>query len=74
MTVTPVQLTEEQLTAQKRRNRWLALALIAFVVLVGTTTALRLQSVDLSKSEGLYFDGSMDPGAGSSSETGADNE
>lgn len=66
--MTQLQYTEEQLAAQKRRNRWLALALVTFVILVGTTTAIRLQSVDLSKSEGLYFDGSMDPGSGSADE------
>ncbi|MDJ0920650.1 MAG: hypothetical protein QNI84_05950 [Henriciella sp.] len=72
--MTQIQLTEEQLMAQKRRNRWLAFALVTFVVVVGTTTAIRLQNVDLSKSEGLYFDGSMDPGAGSAALDGAEDE
>lgn len=38
----PPQLDEEARRAQKRRNLWLALALIAFVVLVAVTTMLRL--------------------------------
>lgn len=63
----PAQYSEEELAAQKRRNKWLALALVAFVVLVGTTTALRLQAADMSKSDGFYFDGSMDAGSGSGS-------
>ena len=53
--------TPEQIAAQKSRNRWLALALVAFVVLVGVTTIIRLQSADLSADGGFYFDGSMDP-------------
>jgi hypothetical protein len=38
----PVLLTEDARRAQKRRNLWLALALVAFVVLVAVTTILRL--------------------------------
>ncbi len=36
------QRSAEELAAQKSRNRWLALALVAFVVLVGATTIIRL--------------------------------
>lgn len=39
---TPPGLDEEARKAQKRRNLWLALALVAFVVLVAITTMLKL--------------------------------
>lgn len=55
--IIPQPLTAEQRAAQKRRNVWLALALVAFVVLVGVTTVIRIQDTDMSKSEGFYFDG-----------------
>ncbi|WP_018147091.1 hypothetical protein [Henriciella marina] len=38
----PVKLSDEARRAQKRRNLWLALALITFVVLVALTTIMRL--------------------------------
>ncbi len=38
----PAQLDEDARRAQKRRNLWLALALVTFVVLVAVTTMLRL--------------------------------
>ncbi len=38
-----MRLTEEELTARKRRNLWIALGLVAFMVLVFLTTFLRLQ-------------------------------
>jgi len=38
-----MRLTPEELRARKRRNVWIALALVAFIVLVFTTTVLRLQ-------------------------------
>lgn len=37
------QLTEEEVRARKRRNLWLALALVGFVVLVMAITVVRLQ-------------------------------
>ena len=37
-----MQLTPEELAARKRRNVWIALGLVAFMVLVFTTTVLRL--------------------------------
>lgn len=40
----PLRLTPEELRARSRRNLWIALALVAFVVLVFLTTALRLLS------------------------------
>ena len=53
----PEPLSPQQRDAQKKRNLWLALALVAFVVLVGVTTAIRIQDADMGKSEGFYFDG-----------------
>ena len=38
-----MRLTPEELRARKRRNVWIALALVAFIVLVFATTVLRLQ-------------------------------
>ena len=38
-----MQLTPEELRARKRRNLWIALGLVAFIVLVFTTTIVRLQ-------------------------------
>jgi len=38
-----VRLTPEELRARKRRNVWIALALVAFIVLVFATTVIRLQ-------------------------------
>lgn len=40
--------------AQKRRNWWLGLALLAFVLLVGLTTFVRLKNSDPSKG-GFYY-------------------
>lgn len=39
-----MQLTPEELAARKRRNIALAWALVAFMVLIFTTTFLRMQS------------------------------
>ena len=36
------ELSEEARKAQKRRNLWLAAALVVFVILVGVTTMMRL--------------------------------
>ena len=49
--------------AQKRRNAWLALALVAFVVIVGVSTALRIQETDFSGGDRIYFSGYMDEAA-----------
>ena len=38
-----MRLTPDELRARKRRNRFLALGLIAFIVLVFLSTVLRLQ-------------------------------
>lgn len=46
--------------AQKRRNVWLAWALVAFVVIVGVSTALRIQQADFSSGDRLYFSGYLD--------------
>lgn len=55
--------TQTLLKAQKRRNAWLAVALIAFVVIVGVTTAIRIQETDFSGGDRLYFSGYMDEAA-----------
>lgn len=49
--------------AQKRRNAWLALALVAFVMIVGVSTALRIQETDFSGGDRIYFSGYMDEAA-----------
>ena len=51
------------LNAQKRRNVWLAWALVAFVVIVGVTTAVRIQEADFSGGDRLYFSGYLDEAA-----------
>ncbi|MEO1554579.1 MAG: hypothetical protein AAFR82_11675 [Pseudomonadota bacterium] len=51
------------LKAQKRRNAWLAIALVAFVVVVGVSTAVRIQETDFSDGDRLYFTGYMDEAA-----------
>ncbi|MCR9196949.1 MAG: hypothetical protein NXH88_19605 [Hyphomonas sp.] len=48
------------LKAQKRRNVWLAWALVAFVIIVGVTTAIRIQQTDFSGGDRLYFSGYLD--------------
>lgn len=63
-TATSPELTAEaQLKAQKRRNVWLAWALVAFVVIVGLTTAIRIQETDFSGGDRLYFSGYLDEAA-----------
>lgn len=45
-----MRLTDEELTARKRRNLWIALGLVAFIVLVFLTTFLRLkQNIEARK-------------------------
>ncbi len=39
----PVYLTPEQLAARSKRNLWIALGLVAFIVLIFSTTFLRMQ-------------------------------
>lgn len=39
-----LRLTPEELNARKRRNVWIAMALVGFIVLVFFTTALRMLS------------------------------
>ena len=38
-----MRLSPEELRARKRRNLWIALGLVAFMVLVFSTTVLRMQ-------------------------------
>lgn len=40
----PVILTPDELRARKRRNRWIAFSILAFVVLVFLITLARLQA------------------------------
>lgn len=54
---------EAILKAQKRRNLWLAIALVAFVAIVGVSTALRIQETDFSGGDRLYFTGYLDEAA-----------
>ena len=49
-----------QLNALKRRNVWLAFALVGFVVIVGVSPALRIQETDFSGGDRLYFSGYLD--------------
>ncbi len=60
MTAEVNQMTPEEVAARKKRNVWLALALVAFVVLVGVTSVIRISSSDFGKSDGLYFSGSLE--------------
>ncbi|GAW41360.1 hypothetical protein SH203_01764 [Brevundimonas sp. SH203] len=46
-----MRLTPEELRARKRRNVWIASALIAFIVLVFATTVLRLQQNQAAERE-----------------------
>jgi phosphotransferase system glucose/maltose/N-acetylglucosamine-specific IIC component len=39
----PVYLTPEQLNARNRRNLWIALGLVAFIVVIFLSTFLRMQ-------------------------------
>ena len=54
--------SQEEIAAQKKRNIWLALALVAFVALVGITSAIRISQSDLSKTEGFYSKAALDKG------------
>jgi len=38
-----MRLTPDELRARKRRNLWIALGLVGFMVLIFTTTLLRMQ-------------------------------
>ncbi|HIG23029.1 MAG TPA: hypothetical protein EYG02_14590 [Henriciella marina] len=51
----PPPLDDEARQAQKRRNWWLALALFAFVILVGVTTVVRLADSELGPDGGFYW-------------------
>ena len=51
------------LKAQKRRNVWLAFALVGFVVIVGVSSAVRILETDFSGGDRLYFSGYMDEAA-----------
>ncbi len=40
----PVYLTSEQLAARNKRSLWIAVGLVAFIVLIFTTTFMRMQA------------------------------
>ena len=61
----PAQLDPAARAAQKRRNVWLGLTLLVFVVLVGLVTFVRLKESDPGKA-GFYYN--MDRDAGSEAE------
>ena len=48
---------DPQLVARDRRNKWLAAALVTFVLLVAITTTARLRDADLGRDGGFYFSG-----------------
>ncbi len=52
-----------QAKARKGRNAWLAFALVGFVIIVGVTTAIRIQETFSDKCNRLYFTGSMSDAA-----------
>ena len=56
-----MRLTPEEPRARKRRNVWIAAALVAFIVLVFTTTVLRLQQNQAA--ERALLEGSTPAGA-----------
>ena len=49
------------IAARKKRNVWLGLALLGFVVLVAITTMIRLSNTDLSQGAGFYYSNSGSP-------------
>ena len=61
-------LTDTQLNARNRRNLWIALALVGFIVMIFSTTFLRMQhnaemarEANLARSAGIAA-GSLSPG------------
>nr|WP_321362333.1 hypothetical protein [uncultured Hyphomonas sp.] len=50
----PAHLDPAALAAQKRRNLWLGVALLGFVVLVGLTTFVRLSETEDNQAEFYY--------------------
>lgn len=58
-----VNATTARYNAQKRRNVWLAFGLVAFVIIVGVTTAIRIQETDFANGDRLYFSGYMNEAA-----------
>ncbi len=60
--------SQAELAAQKKRNVWLAFALVTFVALVGVTSAIRISNSDFSKNGGFYLKASPDKGGASSAD------
>lgn len=47
-------LTDQELTARNRRNLWMALALVGFIVMIFSTTFLRMQNnVEMAREANL---------------------
>lgn len=56
-----VELSPEATAARKKRNIWLAAALLGFVLLVGAATAIRIS--ETGSKDGMYFSGYMNEAA-----------
>lgn len=56
-----LELSPEAKAARKKRNIWLAAALLGFVLLVGATTAIRIS--EAGAKDGMYFSGYMNEAA-----------
>ena len=57
--VAEMALSADEVRARKRRNVWLALALLGFVVLVGVVTAVRVQESFSDPCARMYLSGNM---------------
>ncbi len=50
-----VEISPEEQAARKRRNLWLALALVGFVLAVGAVTVVRLSQTGMGPDQELYW-------------------
>ena len=57
--ITEMTLSTDDVRARKRRNLWLALALLGFVILVGVVTAVRVQESFSDPCARMYLSGNM---------------
>ncbi len=48
-------LTPDELAARNRRNVWLALALVAFVLIVGAVTVIRISETGMGPDQEFYW-------------------
>lgn len=51
----PHRLSPEEIAARKRRNLWLALALGAFVIIVGVVSAVRISQTGMGPDQEFYW-------------------